>query len=117
MNFGEKLIKVRENLGFNQNEFAEKIELAPQSLSRYEKNKVKPSIEFIVKLTDMFSINSNWLLNGKGNIFIDDLENNKNDINYKNEIINNLELLNKTQIKYIYHLTEAEKLKKNWINK
>jgi len=32
-------------------------------------------------------------------------------INYKNEIINNLELLNENQIKYIYHLTEAEKIK------
>lgn len=32
-------------------------------------------------------------------------------INYKNEIINNLELLNENQIKYIYHITEAEKIK------
>jgi len=37
----------------------------------------------------------------------------ENKINYKNEIINNLELLNENQIKYIYHLTEAEKLKGN----
>ncbi|MFA6740764.1 MAG: helix-turn-helix domain-containing protein [Arcobacteraceae bacterium] len=35
----------------------------------------------------------------------------KNEINFKEEIINNLELLNKNQIKYIYHITEAEKLK------
>lgn len=107
MNFGEKLILMREKLGFNQNDFAEKIELAPQSLSRYEKNKVKPSIEFIEKLTDMFSVNSNWLINGKGNIFIENIQN----INYKEEIINNLELLNENQIRYVYHITEAEKLK------
>ncbi|MDD2896709.1 MAG: helix-turn-helix domain-containing protein [Aliarcobacter sp.] len=35
----------------------------------------------------------------------------KNEINFKEEIINNLELLNENQIKYIYHITEAEKLK------
>ncbi len=32
-------------------------------------------------------------------------------VDYKLEIINNLEKLNEQQIKYIYHLTEAEKLK------
>jgi hypothetical protein len=32
-------------------------------------------------------------------------------INYKEEIISNLELLNENQMKYIYHITEAEKLK------
>jgi hypothetical protein len=32
-------------------------------------------------------------------------------INYKEEIINNLELLNENQIKYVYHITEAEKIK------
>lgn len=36
----------------------------------------------------------------------------KNKINYKNEIINNLELLNENQIKYVYHIAEAEKIKK-----
>lgn len=29
----------------------------------------------------------------------------------KNEIISNLEQLNKSQIKYVYHITEAEKIK------
>jgi len=32
-------------------------------------------------------------------------------IDYKNEIINNLDSLDDKQIKYIYHITEAEKLK------
>ena len=107
MDFGERLKEARENLGFNQNEFAEKLQLAPQSLARYEKNKVKPTIEFIEKLTNMFIINSNWLINGKGSMFV------KNDLNFsfKEETIKNLDLLNENQIKYIYHLTEAEKIK------
>ena len=70
MNFGERLVKARETLGFNQSEFAEKIELAAQSLTRYEKNKVKPSVDFIAKLTNMFNINSNWLLTGKGEMLL-----------------------------------------------
>ncbi len=107
MNFGERLLKARLELGFNQNEFAEKIEIAPQSLARYEKNKVKPTIDFIEKLTNMFNINSNWLLNGTGEIF------NKNNINidYKEEIIKNLEIFDEKQIKYFYYLMEAEKIR------
>lgn len=72
MNFGERLVKVRENLGFNQADFANEITLAAQSLARYEKNKVKPSVEFLTKLTYMFNVNSNYLLTGKGDMIIDD---------------------------------------------
>jgi transcriptional regulator with XRE-family HTH domain len=73
MEFGERLIEASESLGFNQSYFSDKIVLAPQSLARYEKNKVKPSVNFLTKLTDMFNINSNWLLTGKGSILIDQL--------------------------------------------
>jgi len=72
MEFGERLIQAREYLGFNQSDFAAELVLAPQSLVRYEKNKVKPSIDFLIKLTYMFNINSNWLLSGKGNMLLED---------------------------------------------
>lgn len=75
MNFGERLVKARESLGFSQADFADKIALAAQSLARYEKNKVKPSVDFLTKLTDMFNLNSNWLLTGKGSIGINNSEN------------------------------------------
>lgn len=88
MNFGERLVQVREVLGFNQVNFSEKIDLAAQSLARYEKNKVNPSMEFVAKLTNMFSVNSNWLLTGKGEIFIS--ESNKTVIsnNYDIDLLN-----------------------------
>lgn len=70
MDFGERLVKVRESLGFNQSDFASTIDLAAQSLVRYEKNKVKPSVEFLAKLTNMFNVDSNWMLTGKGDLFI-----------------------------------------------
>ena len=87
MNFGERLVKARENLGFNQANFSEKIDLAAQSLARYEKNKVNPSMEFIAKLTDMFNINSNWLLTGKGEMFISN-DTTKNSDNYFIDLLN-----------------------------
>ncbi len=87
MNFGDRLVKARENLGFNQANFSEKIDLAAQSLARYEKNKVNPSMEFIAKLTDMFNINSNWLLTGKGEMFISN-DTTKNSNNYFIDLLN-----------------------------
>ena len=87
MNFGDRLVKARENLGFNQANFSEKIDLAAQSLARYEKNKVNPSMEFIAKLTDMFNINSNWLLTGKGKMFISN-DTTKNSDNYFIDLLN-----------------------------
>ncbi|WP_320034832.1 S24 family peptidase [Halarcobacter sp.] len=71
MNFGERLVKAREYLGYNQSKFSEKLDLAAQSLARYEKNKTKPSMEFVSKLTNMFNINSNWLLTGTGKILLE----------------------------------------------
>ena len=86
MNFGERLVKARELLGFKQSEFAEEINLAAQSLARYEKNKVNPSVEFITKLTNMFKINSNWLLTGKGDM----LQNNESKISIPNKLGSNI---------------------------
>ncbi len=72
MNFGNRLVQVREYLGFNQVVFSDKLGLAAQSLVRYEKNKITPSIDFLKKLTEMFSINSNWLLTGDGEMFLNE---------------------------------------------
>ncbi|WP_164091442.1 helix-turn-helix domain-containing protein [Poseidonibacter lekithochrous] len=108
MNFGERLVEAREKLGFNQSELAEKLEIAPQSLARYEKNKVKPSMEFVAKLTDMFNMNSNWLLTGKGTILVS----NENNIDYKNEIIKILNNSNEKELECYYHFLKALKLKR-----
>lgn len=86
MNFGDRLVKAREILGFKQSEFAKEIDLAAQSLARYEKNKVNPSVEFITKLTNMFKINSNWLLTGKGEI----LQDNESKIFIPNKLNSNI---------------------------
>lgn len=176
---GDRIKEAREFLNINQNDFAELLNLAPQSLSRYEKNKVTPSIDFITKLSQQFNINSNWLINGTGEILLqviqktqnigerikesrnhanltqDELclkinkskrtlvsyekneseptvdtvllisevcnvdkfwlltgENNIPQImDYKEQILKNLEKLNENQIKFIFHSTEIEILK------
>ncbi|MFA5454012.1 MAG: helix-turn-helix transcriptional regulator [Sulfurimonas sp.] len=110
MNFGDRLVKAREILGFKQSEFAKEIDLAAQSLARYEKNKVNPSVEFITKLTNMFKINSNWLLTGKGEILQDNESKifipnklNSNISDKEIEILDAYRKLNQKKQKLYYH--------------
>lgn len=115
MNFGERLVKAREILGFKQSEFAKEIDLAAQSLARYEKNKVNPSVEFITKLTNMFKINSNWLLTGKGEMLQDNefkisIPNklNSNISDKEIEILDAYRKLNQKKQKLYYHQILAD---------
>lgn len=100
---GDRIRKARENAGFTQDEFCIKINKSKRTLLNYEKNESEPSVNTAILIAEICNIDKIWLLTGE--------EIKSSNINYKNEIINNLELLNENQIKYIYHITEAEKIK------
>jgi len=70
MTFGNRIKEFRKKLNLSQQELAKHLNMQPQALARYEKDKVKPSIELAKKLTDLFNINLNWLLTGKGEMFL-----------------------------------------------
>lgn len=55
-----------------QTEFADFLGVNQNYISRYEKGKVKPSFEFLKSIAEKESININWLLTGKGEMFSDD---------------------------------------------
>lgn len=96
--------ETREKLGLSKKDFAEKLEITEQAYSNYSKGKRTIPTDVLLRLKQLFNISIDWLLTGEENC-------NTINIDYKLEIINNLEKLNEQQIKYIYHLTEAEKLK------
>ena len=104
----ERLEEIRLNQGFSKKDFSQKLEITEQAYNNYSKGKRDLQVEHISKLKQMFNISIDWLFTGIGSIYRVDTKN----INYKEEIINNLELLNENQIKYVYHITEAEKIKK-----
>ena len=72
MSFGSRIKEFRKVFNLSQQELAKKLNMQPQALARYEKDKVKPSIELAQKLTNMFNINLNWLLTGRGEMFLKD---------------------------------------------
>lgn len=62
MIFSERLKKEREKKGWSQAELAEKIYVSRQSVSKWETSKNYPSIEIIIKLSDLFGITIDELL-------------------------------------------------------
>lgn len=70
---GQKIVKIRQLKGLSQIEMSRMLGLKAQALGRYEKDNVKPSFDFVVKLTDMFrDVNPAWLLTDQEPILLDD---------------------------------------------
>lgn len=101
---GDRIKKSRESAGFTQDEFCIKIDKSKRTLINYEKNESEPSVNTATKIAEICNVDKYWLLIGDDN-------SNTTNIDYKKEIINNLDMLKDSQLKYLYHLSEAEKLK------
>ena len=62
LNYGESLKEQREKLGLSQSTVASKINTSHQNISRWESGKVLPSIDFCVKLADLYGISLDELV-------------------------------------------------------
>ncbi|MFC5732312.1 helix-turn-helix domain-containing protein [Cytobacillus gottheilii] len=62
MVFGEKLKMERKNKGWSQEELAEQLFVSRQSVSKWENGQNYPSIEIIIRLSDLFEISIDELL-------------------------------------------------------
>jgi transcriptional regulator with XRE-family HTH domain len=62
MIFGEKLKSERKKRGWSQEELAEKLFVSRQSVSKWETGLNYPSIEVIIKLSDLFEVTIDELL-------------------------------------------------------
>lgn len=62
MFFSEKLKCERKKKGWSQDELAERLFVSRQSVSKWETGQNYPSIEIIIKLSDLFSVTIDELL-------------------------------------------------------
>ncbi|MDR0136959.1 helix-turn-helix transcriptional regulator [Metabacillus idriensis] len=62
MVFGEKLKSERKNKGWSQEKLAEELYVSRQSVSKWETGQNYPSIEIIIKLSDLFGVTIDELL-------------------------------------------------------
>jgi len=58
----------------SQKELAEKLDIPSTAISKYERGEVKPSSEILAKFGESLGANINWLLTGKGEMFIGQAE-------------------------------------------
>lgn len=65
----EELINI---LKLSQKDFAQKTELNPGQLSRILAGKGSLTYEHLIKIAEIFNVNLNWLVTGKGEIFTKD---------------------------------------------
>ena len=67
----ERIRKILEYTGLNQNLFAEKLNIAPATLSNILKGKTKPSMDIVQNIRQAFpDLNTIWLLDGTGEMFL-----------------------------------------------
>lgn len=62
MIFADKLIRLRKKSGMSQEEFAEKMNVSRQSVSKWEGAQSVPDLERILKIADMFGVTTDYLL-------------------------------------------------------
>lgn len=63
--FGERLKQLRSNQGLTQTQLAEKLGISPSTIGMYEQNRREPDNATIISLGSIFSVSTDYLLNGK----------------------------------------------------
>ena len=66
---GKRLRLIREEKGITQAELGEKLGIQFQHVSKYERGETVPTWENLIKLNELYNVNINWLLTGKGRMF------------------------------------------------
>jgi len=67
-NYGERVRKIRKEIGISQSKFGQQLGLATMIISRIESNETGLKAPILAKL-DEIGVNISWLLTGKGNMF------------------------------------------------
>ena len=62
MTFGEKLQALRKSRGWTQEQLAEQIHISRQTLSKWEQGSVLPDTEYVLSVSRLFQVSTDYLL-------------------------------------------------------
>lgn len=62
MTFSDKIITLRKKNGWSQEEFAERLGVTRQSVSKWESGQSQPDISKIIQISDIFEVTTDYLL-------------------------------------------------------
>ena len=71
MNYGERISKLRKTKNITQKELATKLYVNDKTVSSWELNRTEPSLEMIIKLSEILECSASYLIygdNSKDNI-------------------------------------------------
>jgi transcriptional regulator with XRE-family HTH domain len=68
--YSENLKKLRKELRVTALELADNLGISANSINNYENGRRKPNFEFLELLVQVYNVNLNWLITGKGEMFI-----------------------------------------------
>lgn len=63
MSLAEKILQLRKQQGVSQEELAEKVGVSRQAISKWETGESTPELERVVKLSKVFQVTTDYLLN------------------------------------------------------
>lgn len=69
--FGEIIKKLRTARSLNQVQLAASLNVSKQTISNWENNNILPSIEMLVKISQFFSVSTDYLLELDGRRYIE----------------------------------------------
>lgn len=63
MKLSDKLIELRKTKGWSQEDFAEKVDVSRQAISRWENGTALPDAQNILRISKLFGVSADFLLN------------------------------------------------------
>lgn len=63
MNLSERLVALRKEQGWSQEDFADKLEVSRQAVSRWENGSALPDAQNILRISKLFHVSADYLLN------------------------------------------------------
>ncbi len=70
MSIGKRIKEIRASLHLTSAELAQKLNIPVRTIGSYEREEAQPGPRFLNALIECCCININWLLSGRGNMFI-----------------------------------------------
>lgn len=64
MSIGDRICKLRKNKGFTQLDLANKLFITDKAISSWEQNRTEPSLEMLVKISEIFDCSIGYLVYG-----------------------------------------------------
>ena len=64
MDYGKRISKLRQDKNITQKDLASRLYVTDKTISSWESNRTEPSLEMLIKLSEVLECNASYLLYG-----------------------------------------------------